>query len=151
MDRKQTLLMPSRSRKETIKYRKYREVEKYVDQCVFCSDEGKTGAIIEISKNFKIIKNIFPYSHWDSQGVADHLMIIPKIHTDTLADLNDSAAVEFVKLISKYESIGYNVYARAPQSTMKSIVHQHTHLIKLDGNDKKLLLYVNKPYLRLTK
>ncbi len=104
------------------------------------------------TKHLKVVRNRTPYSIWDSQGVLDHLMIVPKQHTDKLGHLNDEAASEFVKLIDEYEEDGYSFYARALNSTVRSVVHQHTHLIKLDGKKRNFLLMVRKPwYFRLSK
>lgn len=76
-------------------------------------------------------------------------MIIPVQHTDTLADIPETAAVEFVQLISKYEQDGYNIYARAPISGMKSVIHQHTHLIKPEGKRISAVVHTRKPYIHI--
>jgi diadenosine tetraphosphate (Ap4A) HIT family hydrolase len=96
-----------------------------------------------------VIRNIFAYSIWDGQQVDDHLMVIPKKHTDTLADLNEKEAVDYVRVISAYELNGYNVYSRAPQSAIKSVIHLHTHLIKTSGPPKKVVFLARKPYIRI--
>lgn len=96
--------------------------------------------------NFRVIRNKFPYAYWDNQPVADHLMIVPKWHTDTLSGLSAEAAQEYVRLLSAYENEGYNLYARAPGSLMKSVVHQHTHLIRTQPSKIKMMVYVPRPY-----
>lgn len=98
--------------------------------CPFCEITSKSEQLLRETEYFKIVHNIFPYNKWDGSKVIDHLMIVPKEHTDSLNTLTPEAMQEFVKDISKYESMGYDVFARSPQSTIKSIVHQHTHLIK---------------------
>jgi diadenosine tetraphosphate (Ap4A) HIT family hydrolase len=140
--------MATRSRKEALRYRKDLKTDQY-DDCVFCLIEREQERIIEKADNFYVIKNKYPYSHWDLQKVTDHLMIIPKKHTDTLSDLTSDEAVEYVKLIGSYESQGYSVYSRAPVSVIKSVVHQHTHLIKTIPEESKLLVYAKKPYIRI--
>lgn len=80
---------------------------------------------------------------------ADHVLVVPKKHTDRLADLNAQEYVEFMDIIGSYEIQGYNIYARAPQTITKSIVHQHTHLIKPEGKIHRFMLYWHKPYIRL--
>lgn len=143
--------MATRSRKENNTYKKYRNSDTdFKNGCVFCSYTNDSPSFVSETKSFKIIRNIFPYSVWDSQKVADHLMVVPKLHTDTLSDLKSHEAIEFVEIIASYESQGYNVYARAPKSKMKSVVHQHTHLIKPADAKTKLLLYIRKPYIRIT-
>lgn len=140
----------SRSRKEHKRYHHHQKhIERPADGCVFCQLNDDDSQVIKQTKHFKLVQNIFPYTLWDSQAVADHLLIIPHKHTDTLATLPSGAAQEFVELMSGYEAKGYNVYARAPGSAMKSIVHQHTHLIKLSGGKIRFLLYLRRPYGRM--
>lgn len=138
----------TRSRKEELQYKKYRKTLPEDDYCGFCHIKKGDEQFIKSTRNFKIIRNIFGYSMWDSQKVEDHLMVVPLKHIDSLSGLSDKAALEFAKLIFSYEEKGYNVYARAPGSKLKSVIHQHTHLIKPKGKQKKLVLYVRKPYIR---
>ncbi len=136
----------TRSRKEEKDYKAYlKTLPKGV--CVFC--EGLNEKLVEDGELFKVIKNIFGYSLWDGQKVVDHLMITPKEHTDSIAHFTDEMVLEMHKLLSKYESEGYNVYARAPASKIKSVAHQHTHLIKTEGLPKSLVLLSRKPYFRV--
>lgn len=118
--------------------------------CQFCSLQKGDDEVVKVYKHFKIIRNIFPYDNWDARGVSDHLMIVPVQHTENLSTLGDEAAIQFVKLISKYEADGYNIYARSPASLMKSVPHQHTHLIKNDGKRHKALIHFEKPYISIT-
>jgi diadenosine tetraphosphate (Ap4A) HIT family hydrolase len=120
-------------------------------QCAFCLIKNGDEQYVEETKNLKVIRNRAPYSIWDSQGVTDHLMIIPKRHTDKLGSFDAKTALEYIKLVDKYESLGYNLYARAPVSSVKSVKHQHTHLIKLDGYTKRFIFLMRKPfYIRLS-
>ena len=137
-----------RSRKESRDYDKYRKTI-IPGACQFCDIQQGDRQLIAETADFKIIRNIFPYSIWDSQRVADHLMILPKQHTDTLRDLSPKQAQEYVRLISDYESKGYNVYARAPASRIKTVVHQHTHLIKPSGAPSKVVFMIRRPYFRI--
>lgn len=139
-----------RSRREYLVYKRYLEgVDK--NACIFCDviKEGKQ--VSEKTKHFNIIRNIFPYSIWDAQTVDDHLMIVPTKHSDNLSSTTSAEKVEYVDLVSKYEKRGYNIYARAPQSKIKSIPHQHTHLIKTKGDHKKMFFLIYKPYLRIVR
>lgn len=121
-------------------------------ECPFCAIEKGHSEYIEETRFLKVIKNLIPYSVWDGQGVVAHLMIVPKEHTDKLGDLSAEAAVEYLKLIDKYETLGYNLYARAPASTVKTVAHQHSHLIKLDHKPRNFLFLLRKPfYIRLSK
>ncbi len=118
--------------------------------CQFCLLTKNSDQVIKIYKHFKLIRNIFPYDNWDARQVLDHLMIVPVKHTDTLSDLGSEAAIEFVEIMSSYESQGYDVFARSPHSTIKSIPHQHTHLIKTGGKHHKVLIHIVKPYVSIT-
>ncbi len=139
-----------RSRKETLIYHKHlSKTDRSV--CEFCNFTDRPAEVVEATDNFFVVKNIFPYSLWDSQKVADHLMIVPKQHIDSLASLNDKQLIEYVKLLTKYEASGYNIYSRAPGSNRKTVIHLHTHLIKLTGKNTKLIFSVRKPYLRITR
>ncbi|HVS58744.1 MAG TPA: hypothetical protein VHD60_03320 [Candidatus Saccharimonadales bacterium] len=137
-----------RSRKETKRYNKHQaRIDK--SQCSFCQlAEGGEPIVMETNA-FLVVRNLFPYSIWDGQRVADHLLVVPRLHTDTLSALAPAQAQEFVAIISEYEKQGYNVYARAPGSHMKSITHQHTHLIKTAGLPKKVVFLLRRPYVRI--
>ena len=137
--------MSTRSRKHAQIYSKHlKKSDKKI--CDFCAIGKDSVQYISETKSFKILNNIFPYSLWDGLTVEDHLLIVPKIHTDTLSDLSPEESKEFIKLISKYELKGYNVYARAPGSIRKTVAHQHTHLIKTKGKVKKLVFTIYRPF-----
>lgn len=141
----------TRSTKEEHSYKLHRRRETG-SRCVFCAISKNDKQYVEETTYFKVIRNLFPYSIWDGQGVHDHLMIIPKAHTDKLGNMNEKAAIEYLQIIDRYESEGYNLYARAPASTVKSVVHQHTHLILLDGKERRFVFLLRKPfYIRLSR
>lgn len=139
----------TRSRKEERHYKRYLRNNPDSD-CAFCKINKKEHQqFVEETASFKVIRNIFKYSIWDGQQVVDHLMVVPKRHTDSLANLSDKQAAELVKIIGKYEKRGFNVYARAPTSPIKSIVHQHSHLIKTAGASKRFIFLLRRPYIRI--
>ena len=140
-----------RSTKEEFDYAKYLKTKGGTD-CPFCNmNTGHPQFVLE-TDNLKVLRNRTPYSLWDSQGVIDHLMIVPKVHTAKLGDLDAKAAAELIALIGTYEIDGYNIYARAVTSTTRSVVHQHTHLIKLDGKKRTFLFMLRRPwYFRISK
>ncbi len=138
----------NRSRKESILYANDLKKSKPT-VCVFCDINPDSEQFISETKFFKVIRNIYPYSLWDGQVVYDHLMVVPKKHTDRLSELVDGAKAEFIDVTAPYEAEGYNLYARAPSSIIKTVVHQHTHLIKAAGPRRKFLIHTRKPYLRL--
>jgi diadenosine tetraphosphate (Ap4A) HIT family hydrolase len=132
-----------RSRKQELEYAAHRQsVDKTV--CEFCKPPSEQ--VVKTTRNFRVIHNKFPYSIWDGLGAVDHLMVVPKKHTDTIVGFTDSMALEYFHILEEYEAKGYNVYARAPASKKKSIIHQHTHLIKTEGEEKNIVFMVRKPY-----
>lgn len=139
----------NRSRKQHKEYATYNKARKSENVCVFCELDKKDPQVIRETKYFWLVYNIFPYSVWDDMKVLDHLMLVPKKHTDTLASLSKEASVEYVKLISEFESQGYGVWARGVGSAAKSIIHQHTHFIKGDGKRGKFVFHTYKPYTRI--
>lgn len=143
----------TRSTKLEHAYQRQRQKSrKSKNECPFCIFKDNDPHFIEETSMFRVIRNIAPYSIWDGQGVKDHLLLIPKQHTEKLGDLNDAATTEFLNLITKYEENGYNMYARAPTSRMKSVVHQHTHLILPNNKHTNFILYFRKPfYIRMSK
>lgn len=143
--------MAYRTRKQNNLYIKNLNTVHKITICVFCDINQSSPQFVESGNYFKIIYNIFPYSFWDYHKVTDHLMIVPLKHTDTIKDLNSEEAQEFVSLLGKYEHRGYNIYARAPKSNSKTVIHQHTHLIKISKKSYKFLLYLKRPYIRIVR
>jgi len=140
----------TRSRQEEKIYKSHLKTQP--EGCSFCLFKKGDKQFITQSSSFKVIKNIFAYSIWDGQKVSDHLMLVPKKHIENLGSLSPSQAAEFIKLVDRYEKKGYNVYARAPNSLIKSIPHQHTHLIKTKGKPIAFLMLLRRPfYFRLPK
>lgn len=140
-----------RSRKQEVKYRKHRRNLSPTAACAFCSLEADSEEYIGETAYFKIIKNIFPYSVWDEQDVIDHLMIIPKLHTDSFAPFTPEMSAEYIDLLAEFEEKEYSSYTRTPKANTKSVFHLHTHLIKLSGKYKRLVFFARRPYIRLAK
>lgn len=109
--------------------------------CPFCATNEEK---IYESKKYIILKNRFAYSFWDLCGVSDHLLLLPKKHVIHL-----KRDPEFCKIVDSYEKKGYNIYTRGAGSPIKTVEHHHTHLIK-PGKRKTFMLYLKKPYIRLT-
>lgn len=139
----------TRSRKEEIKYKKYLKTLE-PNHCVFCNPKHEV--LLKTTKYFKIIENKFPYSIWDGQTVEAHLLVVPLKHIDSVAHFTKPMIEEYHKILSEYDQAGYNVYARAPASKIKSITHQHTHLIKSVGRPKRFIVLLRKPmYIRIAR
>ncbi len=139
-----------RSRKDAIAYKKYLASLRPEDGCQFCSMTREDSQYVAETDHFFIIRNLFPYSSWDNQTVAEHLMIIPRRHVTTLKQLSFAASKEYVDTISDYEHGGYSIYSRSPGSHSRSVAHQHTHLIKLQPLQKSMtILLTSKIKYRL--
>jgi diadenosine tetraphosphate (Ap4A) HIT family hydrolase len=113
--------------------------------CPFCDPETRSKTVRDF-KDFYIVKNIVEYDVWELHNVVEHLLLVPKKHAENLNVLSDSERLEFMNIIAEYESDGYNIYARGVKSERRSIVHQHTHLIKTRGKQAYLSLFSRKPY-----
>jgi diadenosine tetraphosphate (Ap4A) HIT family hydrolase len=138
-----------RTRKETKQYTAHlRKNPAAQDVCEFCQMQPGHPQFVVQTTNFKVVRNLYPYSLWDDHGVVDHLMIIPKEHIHNLSGLSPAVAHEYLQLVAAYEQQGYNIYARAPQSKVRSIAHQHTHLIKSAEQKRKIIFFIRRPYIR---
>lgn len=111
--------------------------------CQFCSIPD--GERVEEYTGFIIIRNKFGYDIFDMCEVEDHLMMLPKKHTDRLDVLSRDERVEFLDILIDYEAKGYNVYFREPRSIIKTVDHHHTHLLKL-GKRIEHITYSKEPY-----
>lgn len=140
----------TRSTAEERQYQQLRKQDAGAD-CPFCAIQDGHEQFVTETDHFRVIRNRIPYSLWDSHRVADHLMVVPKQHTDRLLELPKKAMAEYTKILGNYENRGYNIYARSPGSNIKSVIHQHTHLIKLSGHKINFLLMARKPYFRIVR
>ena len=117
----------------------FKERPGHKSACAFCAVASgprgdKSHEVIQAGEYSLVIANLFPYDVWEHMDVENHLLIIPKRHVTTMDELTPDERQEMMDLFCKYESAGYNLYARAPQSTARTIAHIHTHLIKHKPN-----------------
>lgn len=115
--------------------------------CEFCSFSANSPQVVEDLSLFWVVRNIFGYDTWDGCGVEDHLMILPKRHIDSIDHFTHKEVLEYMRTLQKYEVKGYSMYSRAAENITKSIIHQHTHFIKLDNKRKKALFYLRRPHV----
>lgn len=102
--------------------------------------------VFESTHCFVITNRVF-YDVWELRDVTDHLLVIPKEHAMTLQDLSPEARLDIMNVFALYEAQHYNIYARSPASITRSVVHQHTHLIKAENRIARGALMVEKPYV----
>lgn len=120
--------------------------------CDFCKLQKDTHAqVVRECRNFWIISNIFKYETWDNLNVLDHLMIVPKEHVVTLSKLPKDSLEEYVNLLKEYEPQGYSIYARSSSNLIKTVPHQHTHLLKLGDRRTKIQIFLQSPYIFWTR
>ncbi len=143
--------MANRDRATQKRYIKHRKQRPYSDTCTFCAITTGHEEILRETKRFKILINLFPYSDWDEQDVEHHIMIVPKKHVGGISEFSSSESIEFMGLLGSYERQGYNIWMRAPATITKSVVHQHTHLIKPGNKTQSFLMFTKRPYLRIIR
>ena len=114
--------------------------------CPFCN-KNVTSTHVEDLSNFFIIPNKPSYDVWELHRVAEHLLLIPKRHIEQISDFTDTERTQMAKTIARYEAKGYSIYARGVKSPRRSVPHQHTHLIKIDGPQARFSIFLKKPYL----
>lgn len=139
----------SRTRSSQKKYARHIKNKKNV--CEFCKFSNKHDQVSQTLDHFWIVNNIFGYDVWDSCGVSDHLMIVPKRHLHLLESFNNAETLEYINTLKQFEKSGYSTYFRSPDNVSRSVVHHHTHFIKLDNKRKKALLFLHKPHLMVYK
>jgi len=118
--------------------------------CPFCALDNpilnpRDRDIIEGSHTV-IIDNLFAYDTWDGYKVTEHLMLLPKRHVVSIAELTQPERAEYIDILCDYEAKGYSIYSRAPSSGARSHIHVHTHLIKITGAIAHRIEYIKKPY-----
>lgn len=78
-------------------------------------------------------------------------MVIPKRHVVSLSELTPDEKKSYVDVVGAYDDNGYSVYARAPKNIIKSVVHHHTHLLRLGHKRSKFILFLDKPLINITR
>ena len=129
--------------RKTIK--KYRERQK-VSGCPFCSEETIKQSIAETPHAY-IVPNLTQYDLWELHDVVDHLLVVPKRHVLSFAELDEKERLDIMNILAEYESQNYNIYARGEQFVKRSVAHQHTHLIKVSNKKPRMSLFLQKPYM----
>lgn len=122
---------------------------KHVD-CNFC-DRSMIEEVLEETDTMMVIRNRVKYDLFDGARVLDHLLIVPKVHRQSLAEFTNTELLESFRLAGKYENEGYGVYARGRGSVARSMPHQHTHLLQLADRASKFMVFTKKPYILIER
>ncbi len=138
-------------------YRKRREQLAYdrmpkTTGCPFCEPDNKLlnprpRKVLQETPHMQVVSNMFPYHVWEHLDVVDHLLIVPKRHISSMADLTPSERKDMINIFCEYEAEGYSNYTRAPQAVSRSLPHIHTHLIKSGTKKPRFSLVMRKPYI----
>jgi diadenosine tetraphosphate (Ap4A) HIT family hydrolase len=118
-----------------------------VETCHFCNPHENSERIIRETNNAYVIPNRTFYDQWELRKVIDHAMIIPKRHIASLNELNSDERLDIMNIIAEYEGNGYEIYARSPGSKSRSVLHQHTHLIKTETKVARGIFMLRRPYV----
>ena len=117
-----------------------------MNTCPFCKFDKTdiSNTIIEETDNFFILP---------SKGslCEGYLLIIPKQHTVSINELNNSQKTELLNLINKYREIFYKTYNQYPilfehgSSTMQtnsssSVTHAHLHIVNHQFTHEKQII-----------
>lgn len=135
-------------RKTRLSYKKYNHEDTKKPICTLCADDNKSRIINENDSMF-VLPNRVSYDIFEGMRVLEHLMIVPKNHRESLAEFTERERIDFMTLASYYESQGYTILARGKGSHMRSVNHQHTHLLKLDNQKARVYFYLRKPYFMI--
>ncbi|MDR0397816.1 MAG: HIT domain-containing protein [Candidatus Nomurabacteria bacterium] len=131
MVRNISITISRRARQVEARYLKYKSKH---PECTFCKigKKGNGNEIIDETKHFWIVTNLFPYELWDGRKVLTHLLVVPKDHFHNIDEMTHSERITLIEILGRYEKRGYSFYGRAPQNASRSMEHQHTHLIKVE-------------------
>jgi len=81
-------MISARNRSTQKRYAKHRATKPA--GCEFCSFTSDMPRIKNEHKYFWVTTNLFAYNVWDGAGVTDHLMIVPKRHTESISKFTDA-------------------------------------------------------------
>jgi diadenosine tetraphosphate (Ap4A) HIT family hydrolase len=137
-----------RSRKRYLDYmRQLAKRDPNGQRCDFCHPEEAHVRIKETHQNFYTSYNTFAYTQWELRSVTEHLLLVPKRHATAIEELTDEERTDFAQLVGRYEKAGYDIFARAPSSTSRTVTHQHTHLIRTTNKRARGVFFWSKPYI----
>lgn len=107
--------------------------------CAFCREnlESETTSPIELETEHWVVKaNDYPYDH-----TKHHILLIPKVHKSTVADLPTEVQADFMPTVAKvekrYKFDSFAVAFRSGDITKNgsTVEHLHAHIIVGDTDD----------------
>lgn len=115
--------------------------------CDFCNREIMQKQMIAEFDYFFIIRNIMPYAIWDECRVVEHLLLVPKRHVVSTGEFTKQETLEYMRLSSTWEQQGYSTFSRPTGGVTRSVIHQHTHLIKTEKRRLKSIIFNATPHI----
>lgn len=112
--------------------------------CDFCAEDTIKRQLVSQTEHLWVLQSAYPYDTWDLQNVEDHMLVVPKRHTESLSNFTREEGQEFFSIVADYEGRGYSIYSRANGNNAKSIPHLHTHMFKLGKKPADLYVYSRK-------
>lgn len=86
---------------------------------------------------------------WDGHETTAHELLVPKRHVTGINAFTPEERQELMGLLCKADKEGYSFYGRHDGSKTKTVLHQHTHLIKISEKPINHMLYLRKPHILL--
>lgn len=123
--------------------------DKKLAGCSYCNDhKNGTYDLVKKGKTMVLFRNRVSYDMFEGQRVTEHLLVVPIRHVESIAEFTKEEKLEQMDIIGEYEKQTYDVYARGIGSVTRSMLHQHTHLIKMENKHKfpKFIFFIRKPY-----
>jgi diadenosine tetraphosphate (Ap4A) HIT family hydrolase len=137
--------------RKTIKqYKKHNANDEISTECTFCKELHGSKVTMQNETMF-IIPNRVAYDMFEGLPVIEHLMLMPKRHTESLADFTQQETRDYMNIIGEHEKNGYSVYSRGSDNINRSVRHQHTHLMKLGYKKSRFILFAAKPYVLINR
>ena len=113
--------------------------------CVFCdiaaSDEDAVNLVVQRGQSCFVLLNIFPYNN-------GHLMVVPYLHTASLADLDSDTSLELLTLATQSQKAldkamhpeGYNLGMNLGKVSGAGIAdHLHLHIVPRWNGDTNFM------------
>ncbi len=106
--------------------------------CIFCMI--KDGQI----PSAKVYENEYVMAFLElSQANVGHTLVIPKVHADTLLNLDDKNYCEVMKAVKKLANVilkvtnadGINIVNNSYEAAGQTVMHAHVHIIPRFKND----------------
>lgn len=116
-------------------------------ECPFCNlDFNKIeNTVICETENFRVIPSV-------GSLVEGYVLIITKVHINSLAELNKEQKEEYKNLVMKISNMFKKIYGKAPilfehgtpnlenAMSANSIIHAHSHIVNFEFDDEKEML-----------